>query len=193
MLNDMTWYRRFGDVPGISYEVPEGLSVERLPSLGDTPEVHRYGDSESLWWGDTTQSPAAAHASYDDRNPDAAWIIRRLQETLELPGTASDYHFALADGAGNLYSRRLVDTAALAAVEWLSWLDVQLIEARSDAFLIESGKRTDYFRFQALSLLITIYSTEGYLREALMCGAPRRQSASDRTRDTWKSCVNELR
>jgi hypothetical protein len=167
LLNDLAWYRRFGDVPGISYETPEGLSVKRLPGFGAAPAVHRLGDSESLWWGNGSQSPAAARASYDDGNPDAAWIIRRLQEALELPGTASDYHFALAGGADSLYARRLRDPAALPAVEWFCWLDVQLIEARPEAFLVEPGQRADYYRFSALSRLITIYSTEGYLREAL--------------------------
>lgn len=169
MLNDLTWYRRFGDVPGVSYETPEGLTVERLPGFGASPEIRRYeGVPDSLEWGNTSQSPAAARASYDDRNPDAAWIIRRLQEALELPGTASDYHFALAAGVGSLYSRRLIDSGALPAVEWFSLLDVQLIEARPEAFLVDPGKSADaYYLFPSLSRLITIYSTEGYLREAL--------------------------
>ena len=168
VLNDLTWYPRFGDVPGVSYKTPAGLTVERLPGFGVSPEIRRYkGAPDSLEWGNTSQSPAAARASYDDRNPDAAWIIRRLQEALELPGTATDYHFALAGGADSLYSRRLRDPAALPAVERFCWLDVQLIEARPEAFLVEPGKRTDYYRFPALSRLITIYSTEGYLHEAL--------------------------
>ena len=83
VLNDLTWYPRFGDVPGISYKTPAGLTVERLPGFGVSPEIRRYeGAPDSLEWGNTSQSPAAARASYDDRNPDAAWIIRRLQEAL---------------------------------------------------------------------------------------------------------------
>lgn len=168
MRDDLEWYRRFGDIPGISYETPGGLSPQRLRGHGLMPELLRYESGASLWWGDTTQSPASAHAIFDSSRGSANSIVRRLHEVLELPGTASDYHFALADAVGTLFGLRAAEPSALEAMERFCWLDIELIEARPDAFLYEDADgRTAYYGFPTMSRLITLYSTEGYLREAL--------------------------
>ena len=97
-----------------------------------------------------------------------SWLFKRIQETLELPAPPATTSFAIAGFAESFYSRRYREPEWLATVEWLCWLDVQLIEARSDAFLDTRGEQPDnYFRFPVFSRLITMYSAEGYLREAL--------------------------
>lgn len=161
------WYPRFGDIPAVSYATPAGLTVEKLAGYGTEPTTQRYETSFSLDWGDTSRSPASRHAEYDDSRANVARITRRLEEVLELPGTASDYHFPLLVGADSLYRRRFAEADALPAVERFCWLDIQLIEARPDAFMVDASKSDDYYRFPTLSRLITLYSTEGYLREAL--------------------------
>lgn len=167
MTDDLIWYPRFGDIPGVAYLTPEGLSLEKLPGYGMKPEIRRYDSGSSLWWGDTSRSPASSRSDYDDTRANVARITRRLEEVLELPGTASDYHFALLVGADSLYRRRYQEADALPAVERFCWLDIQVIEARPDAFLVDPTKSDDYYRFPTLSRLITLYSAEGYLREAL--------------------------
>lgn len=173
MLDDLDWYRRFADVPGVAYEKPPGLSPEKLPGYGATPDVHRYDGGASLWWdhgsGITSQSPASAHAMFDRAQANAERTVRRLQEVLELPGTASDYHFALLSAVDSLYGLRFSEPAALDAVERFCLLDIQLIEAKPEAFLYETPEGPKrYYSFPTLSRLITLYSTEGYLREAMM-------------------------
>jgi hypothetical protein len=168
MKDDVAWYRRFGDIPGISYETPADLAVKTLPGYGARPEVHRFESGVSLWWGDTTESPASAHASFDNSRASSDWVIQRLREVLELPGTASDYHFAIAAAAESLFGLRFADPAALSSVEGFCWLDADLIEARPEAFLYESADGTSsYYGFPTLSRLIALYSNEGYLHEAL--------------------------
>lgn len=167
MRDDLDWYRRFGDIPGISYETPPGLSPERLRGFGMKPELLRYESGASLWWGDTTESPSSAHAIFDSSRS-ANSLVKRMHEVLELPGTASDYHFALAGAVGSLFGLRAADPSALEAMERFCWLDIELIEARPEAFLYEDAEgSTAYYGFPSMSRLITLYSTEGYLREAL--------------------------
>lgn len=168
MFNDVHWYRCFGVIPGISYVTPPGIDGRSLPGYGMSPEVHRFDLSESLFWGDTSESPAAAHASFDRTNPPAAWIVQRVAEVLELPGTASDYHFALAAAAEGLYGRRFFEPSAMSEAERLWLLDVDLIEARPDAFIYTGSDGTpSYYGFASLARLASVYSNEGYLQEAL--------------------------
>ena len=182
MVNDVHWYRCFGVIPGVSYATPAGIEVKSLPGYGRTPEVRhiesksvpgyepssRFEPFDILSWGDTSESPAAAHASFDSTNLSAAWIVERIAEVLELPGTASDYHFALAAAAEDLYMRRYFEPSAMSEAERLWLLDVDLIEARPDAFVYTDSDGTpNYYGFASLARLASVYSNEGYLREAL--------------------------
>jgi hypothetical protein len=172
VLDDLEWYRHLADVPGVDYEKPPGLVSESLPGYGATPKVLRYEGGASLWWedesGGTSESPASAHARSDGGRPNAKRIVERLQEALELLGTASDYHFALLSAVESLYGLRFSEPAALDAVERFCLLDIQLIEAKPTAFLYETPEGSEtYYGFPTLSRLIMLYSAEGYLREAL--------------------------
>lgn len=172
VLDDLEWHPRLADVPGVDYEKPPGLAPESLPGYGARPKVLRYEGGASLWWedgsGGTSQSPASAHVMFDGGRATAERTVNRLQEALELPGTASDYHFALLSAVESLYGLRFSESAALDAVERFCLLDIQLIEAKSAAFLYETPEGTKkYYGFPTLSKLITLYSAEGYLREAL--------------------------
>lgn len=182
MVNDVHWYPRFGVIPGISYATPHGVEAKALPGYGRTPEVShieskavpgyepssRFEPFDSLSWGDTSESPAAAWGRFDRANAPAAWIAQRIAEVLELPGTASDYHFALAAAAEGLYARRFLEPSAMSGAERLWLLDVDLIEARPDAFVYTGSDGTpNYYGFASLARLASVYSNEGYLREAL--------------------------
>jgi hypothetical protein len=92
-------------------------------------------------------------------------LRRRASEALELPGTASDYHFVLMGACNVVHSRRRETTWALDEVERLCWLDVQLIELRphdndNDLDLRQVGQGCfDY--------LVSMYQREGYWLEAV--------------------------
>jgi hypothetical protein len=112
--------------------------------------------------------PVWRKAMFDRSRATARRIVQRVPEALELPGTASDYHHLLVFAADSLYKLRFSDPTALSAAERFSWLDVDLIEARPAVLIFETGEGTDkYSNFSTFSTLITLYSTDGYLREAL--------------------------
>src|SRR5687767_8025740 len=63
-LTDL-WFARFGDIPGLVYTPLVPVERNDLRHAGEVPEVHRdrYDGAEhvSLWWGNTSASPAAEH------------------------------------------------------------------------------------------------------------------------------------
>lgn len=168
----MDWFRRLADVPGISYEGSSSIDRSELGGHDSEPmlnefelggQVHR-----SLHWptleGSTSASPVhrRAFAARDDASPHAD--LRRLEETLELPGELSDYHFAIQGTCQTVFDRRGRDLRLLEEVERLCWLDVALIEAHPSVAEYEPGK---FFRVLGYDLLMRLYEGEGYFAEAL--------------------------
>lgn len=162
------WFPRFADVPGIHYSTPAGLNVSKLRGRGARPEIHRYpGLPPSLWWGDTSRSPAGEHLLEDASKAPTARVLRNLSEALELPGELSDYHFAIQGVVTLLWSRRAEEPGAFAELERLCWLDLQLVQAWSEAVTYEDrdGQR-QFFAVTAFRVLLDLYLTEGALNEA---------------------------
>ncbi len=156
-------YARAKDL-GISYQGP-AIDRSRLPGADRRPEVQRYRFdgkiSESLMWGNTSQSPASARASFETKDP--SLIIRRCYEALELPGTASDYHFVVMSGSGSLWSMRRSDPVLYDEIEKLALIDLQIIEQGWN-----DDPECDFRRFSQPSFgtLIDLYRGEGYLEDA---------------------------
>ena len=98
-------------------------------------------------------------------------MLKRLWEGLELPGEPSDYHFAIQGAAGALWARRAAEPEVLAWFEHLSWLDLRLVQAVPDAVRDEFAGahpgRQEFFSVSAFHSLISLYSREGLLQEAL--------------------------
>lgn len=165
-----SWYRRIGDVPGIPYSTPPGIDRSKLSRADAKPSVHesRWEDQpvvSAIWPGGGSRSPAGEHMNLGGESPLTA-LLQRLSEALELPGTASDYHFAIMGVYQALYSRRREMPGALSEVERLCWLDISLIErcpadAGSDFDLREVGQ-------PAFTQLISLYQREGFLADALL-------------------------
>jgi hypothetical protein len=164
------WYPSFGEIPGLSYVTPDFVDPARLRRSSVRPEIHRYKGADgnefvaATWPGGTSQSPASGHIVFD-LVAKLDTLRRRAAEALELPGTASDYHFALMGAADVIHSRRREATWALEEVERLCWLDVRLIELRpddneSDLNLRQVGQR-------CFNHLLSLYQREGYWLEAL--------------------------
>lgn len=174
MARDTEWYPRMGDIPGLDFASPD-VDRSKLPGHDSRPETHVFefdGERrESLWWrtgdGDTSGSPAQAHAHVEEPGRPAAEILRLLYEALELPGQPADYHFAIQSAAGLLWNRRRSEPGVLPKMEELCWLDIQLVEACPQAVSYEGNDGLTYYAITAFHSLISLYEREGFIEEAL--------------------------
>src|SRR5262245_39755570 len=170
------WFRRLAEVPQVGYESGSGVDRSLLPGHNDTPEFH-YHDYEgnrdiSLLWpmgqGSTSASPAK---SWEPTQRQGETIVefklRRLNEKLELPGTLSDYHFAIQGCHDELSRLTRQSPQVMEVIETLCWLDIRLIEHFPDTITYESGGEKAFFGVSAFHRLISLYQKEGYLDEAL--------------------------
>jgi hypothetical protein len=176
------WFRRMGDIPGLDYEPLVSIERTKLARHDAEPRVDRYEFKgrvrESLWWDDedgeggTSASPAhqVAFGGLDKDLPTST-LLKRLSEGLELPGEASDYHFAIQGVAGALWNRRNREPEVLGWYERLNWLDIQLVQAWPDAvrdeFTDAQPRRSQFYSVTAFGSLTQLYSREGLLQDAL--------------------------
>jgi hypothetical protein len=94
------WYRRLADVPKINYPGSPGVIRTSLPGHNTIPVIDRYGFEDLMWPlnkdGWTSASPSNEwEPSLRSGETNADLVLRRIYEKLELPGTLSDYHFAI--------------------------------------------------------------------------------------------------
>jgi hypothetical protein len=172
------WFRRLADVPDVGYTGDAQVKRSTLPGHETVPTLSVYTfegkRQESLLWptanGTTSQSPASLHmgvvSSTQPVDPSSA-LLQRLHEALELPGTVSDYHFAIQRCVEQLWKRRRQEPALLHVVERLCWLDIRLIEARPETIISPKKGSATFFQVLAFSHLVELYSDEGFLNEAL--------------------------
>lgn len=172
------WFRRLADVPGMDYPGDPRVRRSALPEHDAVPRLVSYTFDgqrhEGLEWamkdGTTSASPASRHATtLASPPPDEPFQVhlQRLGEVLELPGTSSDYHFAIQGCVEHLWTRRRQEPGVLPEVERLCWLDIKLIEAQPTGIAYERDGKTDYPRVLAFGYLIQLYEREGFLAEAL--------------------------
>jgi hypothetical protein len=185
------WFRRFGDIPGVTYETPSGLDPKKLPGYGVVPKISvaefeyvvadeahiaaaesYHGKSRpTLWWpedgGGTSASPAKNRMAGHSTTVSTREILVNCLEALELPGEPVDYHFLIQHCADALWSQRRKEPDFLDDVEKLCWLDIQLIQARPDTVRIEGSDEPRFYHVSAFLILIDVYQREGFLREAL--------------------------
>lgn len=185
------WFPRLGDVPGIEYRVHEAIDRTRLAGHDAIPRIERYEFDgrvhESMYWptkdGSTSASPANTWETKPlEHETTGQTVLRQLRESLELPGTLSDYHFAIQHGHDELRANAREEPWVLAEVERLCWLDIKLIEQYPETITLEPitiqdeemaklaiERRRDrrFFSVSAFHQLIGMYEREGYLNEAL--------------------------
>ncbi|WP_169944434.1 hypothetical protein [Microbispora sp. H11081] len=162
------WYARMADVQGIGFAGSPGVNRDHLPGTRIRPR-EEYG---SLLWptasGTTSASPAHNRAFGDMRTPDTDTLIRWVWEGLELPGSASDYHFLLQNAVEQFWSRRRTAPAGLHFVEVFAHLDLLLIEAVPQTVLINEKKPSlGFVRISSIATWINLLHAEGALRDAL--------------------------
>lgn len=172
------WFRGLANVPGVDYRGDPRVKRAKLPGHNAKPErmISRIDGRQyvTLMWatqdGSTSMSPAAQHAglfrSASPGEPVAKQVLR-LAEVLELPGTLSDYHFAVQHCIESLWKLRRQDRSVLPEIERLCRLDMSLIQAQPSTIRLERGGTVEYFRVLAFSHLMDLYSQNGMLLEAL--------------------------
>lgn len=169
----MEWYSRLADVPRVSYVGASAIDRAELDGHDSEPQVHEFGFDgkvrRSLDWpladgSSTSASPVHQRTFGRDKESSPMAELRRLEETLELPGELSDYHFAIQGTVKTLFDERRQDFGLLEEVERLCWLDIALIEAHPEIAEYEPGK---FFRVVGYELLLRLYEGEGYFAEAL--------------------------
>ncbi len=175
-MNDEAWFPRFAEIPGIKYEPPKSLDFSYLPDRGKVPEVSYYNFDgkrhKSMMWNYGATSSSASPAKEWKTTPragenEAKTLLRQLYETLELPGTLSDYHFALQNTHDELNNYSGQESWVLSEIEKLCRLNIQLFEKHPETITYETDEGIRYFGVTAFHRLISIYENEGYLREAL--------------------------
>ncbi|MEN8600304.1 hypothetical protein [Microbacterium rhizosphaerae] len=123
----------------------------------------------SLWWetpdGATTQAPAAAHRAERDVSP--ATLIRRTWESLELPGTAADWHFTLLDATSQLWRLRTRQPEHLAICEQFCRIDINLVRVRPEPFWLGDSAAKGFVSIPTFDILIKILRAVDELDEAL--------------------------
>jgi hypothetical protein len=156
----MEWFRRFGDIPGVDFAGDPKVQRSTLPGHDDVPETISYEFQgkrhAALSWsfgnGSGSASPAKRHDSVVKRDATSSELLLHLMEGLELPGTASDYHFMIQGCAEGLWARRREEPDVFEIVEKLCWLDLRLIQARPSSISIDAGSNEIFVRVIAFSI-----------------------------------------
>lgn len=170
MRNRAKWYSRFADIPGVQYAPFVPVDQKHLWGRGARPEVERHNfdgkQHDSVMWptadgGYTSASPAKQHGLIEsDPTPDAT--LTHLSEALELPGTASDYHFTLQGAHESLWRHRRAQPSLYNSIETICRLDIALVTLLGRDMYGDSP-----FAVLAFNRLAGIYEVEGRLNEAL--------------------------
>lgn len=171
----MKWFRRFEEVPGVSYEGSPRVDRAKLFGYDHEPtfEVYEFDGNrqEYLRWpslkggGSTSSSPVHQRVFVEmPENVSHEDLLGWIEETLELPGELSDYRFAIQLYCEAAYKRRKQNPALLSDIERFCLIDVELTENHAEIIEYEPGKS---YRVLAFSRLIGLYEREGCLPDAL--------------------------
>lgn len=186
-MNEQTiWSNGLAALPGIEYQKPPNIRAPYLPKAQATPQVltPSFGDGSraSLIWelpdGSTSASPAQRwECDSSDAELTTSEHVALLHTRLALPGTPSDYHFAIQSTSETIWGRRKIDTNAVAVVEKLCLLSLELVEAYPK-FLRHDGHVARVVAFQRL---VDMYEKSGDI-EAALAIAQRAESFGNDTR-----------
>lgn len=168
MYEDVRWAPRLADVPGVSFTGSPGVDRTKLKSHALRPNIDEYG----LSWGDedgddwSSESPAASHRGERDLKVPA--LIKRTWESLELPGTAEDWHFALLEPVGQLSQVRAGEPVYLSVCEQFCRIDIDLVRARPEPFRRGETETEGFLALPSFRTLIRILRAVDDLEEALV-------------------------
>ena len=170
MIDRTKWYSSFTAIPDIQYEAFVPVVLRKLWGVGTRPKIERYSydgqQRDSVTWETadgsyTSASPAKQH-SFILSEPTPTEILSHLCEVLALPGTASDYHFALQGAHESLWRHRRAEPTLYNDIERICLLDISLVILTGHEMFGDLP-----FAVSAFSRLAGIYELEGRLSAAL--------------------------
>lgn len=169
MLEEKEWFGRLADVPGIGYAGSSRVDRRSLSAARARPIRSEFG---SIMWslgdGRQTSAPPAGELAFTGWEGSSDDMLLRLERLLELPGYASSYHFGIQSCMEILWKRRVAEPQLLAELERFFRLDIRLVQARPEPFMIDSSDPSRGFvTMYSFRRLFGIYLTEGYAAEAL--------------------------
>jgi hypothetical protein len=172
-LDRYQWFPRFGDIPGIDYQIPPGIDATKLPGFGMVPDRNAFDSGgeryESLWWdyGEESSSASPVHEFGEKIHGDSVdHLVTWCAKGLELPGEPGDYHFHIQSAVEELQKLRRNDHRALPEIERLCLLDLALIDAWPRAVFNAYGEDPVFYNCSAFGRLISLYENEGALHKA---------------------------
>lgn len=186
-MTEQLWYPRLADIPGVEYEPAQGVDRTTIRGWDSTPEIRMYRSGidgqelPALDWGDrelaneaweSLNSPVSEYLAtiFVRKRASTKAVLRRVYEGLELPGTPDDYAYALSRTLDSLWARRRVESGWWDEFERLALVELRLgwlYPDRRAAPYAEQYGTPAYRRPRAMSLLVMMYRTEGYLDDAL--------------------------
>lgn len=175
---EAVWYKRLADIPRARYS-GEPERRKRLANANVTPSVQRFDfdgrQHVSLMWktrdGESSASPVHEQAFRDHGNETPEATRERVLDTLELPGTPSDYHFLLQGAHDRLWDQRRERPDQYPMIEWLCELDLRLLEAHPETLWIGDDAESGLIRIVGFDRLLSLYATEGFETEMIHVAA----------------------
>jgi hypothetical protein len=180
MARRRTWYRRFGDMPGVEWATPPGIDRTKLPGHDFKPQDNEW-HGDGVWWpmvddpdGSTGSSPAGQYTRLEERTPRSVdAVLREMAEALELPGFPTDYAHIIEAATDALWKLRLVEPGALGELERLCLLVLDVVRCYPEIIAPDEHDLDDeYYRnggqhyLGVVPTLQRLYLDQGYLREA---------------------------
>lgn len=172
------WFPSFSAIPGIVWTPLVSVDRAKLEGVDAVPRK-RWESLDYVEWASPddgiiggSRSPAAHRAEKLQRgmSMSAKAIAKTISESLDLPGTRSDYHFALLGAWRALEEVRSDDPNVFGSQETLCLADIQLMEQGVALVFSESHwniQDDPQLAGAAFELLVTLYSREGFVAAAV--------------------------
>ena len=173
------WFTSFSDVPGVVWGPLVPINTRTLKHRDATASTVRRQDyldptssREELCWSHGDQWSGSPASQYkrgleEQRSPEKT--ARHVSEILALPGTPSDYHFAILAACENLWGARTNELRVLHWIERMCLADIAMFEAIPGVAARVDRDRMGIDQISAgpcFAQLRTIYLREGFLAEA---------------------------
>jgi hypothetical protein len=183
------WFSEFRAIPGVAWEPLVPLDRSKLQGHDARPRVSRFdrydGSSRDLveWElpdgsslsDEFSTSPASQHSSkLDARRAPAARALalaKNASESLALPGSREDYHFAIIGACSAMYSVRGTEPLVFDWIEQLCLADISLFE--QGAQLVFADERLGRVSDREYSVATPSFDqlSRLYLREGFIAAA----------------------
>ena len=167
-------------VEGIPLLAVEEANLLNREAVAEVRQWNSFSEEpmESLEWRlpsgqELHQSPSSEHLEREEiPGQPAEQVAAHISEALLLPGTPSDYHFAILNACEKLWGRRGYDYRCFGWIEGLCLADITMFESIEGlAARVDGSPEAKYDpdtipAFPSFNRLSGIYMREGFITEA---------------------------